>query len=128
MITLTDKAVEKVREIMDSQGQAEAGLRIYIAGGGCSGFKYGMALDTEAAPDDEVYTFDGLKVFVDSMSFPYLKGANVDYVEDALLGQGFKVENPNAVSSCGCGQSFKTAEPEPAAAGGGCASGGCGSH
>ncbi len=126
MITLTEKAVAKVREIIEGQGQAEAGLRVYVAGGGCSGFKYGMALDTEAAPDDEVFECAGLKVFVDSMSFPYLNGASVDYVDDALLGQGFKVENPNATSSCGCGQSFKTADGAPAG-GGGCGSGGCGS-
>src|SRR5688500_13814802 len=127
-ITLTDAAVDKVREVVEAQGQENAGLRIYIAGGGCSGFKYGMALDTEPAPDDEVYTFGGLRVFIDSMSLPYLKGARVDYVDDALLGQGFKVDNPNAVSSCGCGQSFKAAESEAAPAGGGCGSGGCGSH
>lgn len=125
-ITLTDAAVAKVREVVEAQGQENAGLRIYIAGGGCSGFKYGMALDSEPAADDEVFTFGGLRVFVDSMSYPYLKGARVDYVDDALLGQGFKVDNPNAVSSCGCGQSFKTADAE--AAGGGCGSGGCGSH
>jgi iron-sulfur cluster assembly accessory protein len=124
-VTLTDTAVAKVKEIMDAQGQPNAGLRVYVAGGGCSGFKYGMALDNEAAPDDEVINVDGLKVFIDSMSMPYLRGAHVDYVDDALLGQGFKVENPNAVSSCGCGQSFKTEDAAPAA-GGGCSSGGCG--
>lgn len=107
-IALTDRAISKVREIVEAQGQQEAGLRIYIAGGGCSGFKYGMALDTEPAADDEVFTFDGLRVFVDSMSLPYIKGASVDFVDDALLGQGFKVDNPNAVSTCGCGSSFKT--------------------
>lgn len=126
-VSLTDKAIAKVKEIVEAQGQTDAGLRIYIAGGGCSGFKYGMALD-QAAADDEVFEFDGLKVLVDSMSFPYLRGASVDYVDDELLGQGFKVENPNAVSTCGCGSSFKTADAEPAPAGGGCASGGCGSH
>ncbi len=127
-ITLTDAAVSKVREVIEAQGQPEAGLRIYIAGGGCSGFKYGMALDSEPAADDEVLSFGGLRVFVDAMSLPYLKGARVDYVDDALLGQGFKVDNPNAVSSCGCGQSFKAADGEAAPAGGGCGSGGCGSH
>jgi iron-sulfur cluster assembly protein len=127
-ITLTDAAVAKVREVVEAQGQESAGLRIYIAGGGCSGFKYGMALDAEPASDDEVFSFGGLRVFVDSMSYPYLKGARVDYVDDALLGQGFKVDNPNAVSSCGCGQSFKTADGEAPASGGGCGSGGCGSH
>ncbi len=106
-ITLTPKAVDKVREIISGQGEGSPGLRIYVAGGGCSGFKYGMALDPEPAADDEVISFGDLRVFVDQMSLPYLKGANVDYVDDALLGQGFKVENPNAVSSCGCGQSFK---------------------
>ena len=95
-----------VREIRDAEGRPEAGLRIYVAGGGCSGFKYGMALDT-AAPDDEQFDLGGLKVIVDPMSLPYLQGASVDYVEDDLLGQGFKVENPNATSTCGCGQSFK---------------------
>lgn len=106
-VDLTPRAVDKVKEIINQQGQDGAGLRIYIQGGGCSGFKYGMQLDTEPAPDDEVLDFDGLRVYVDSMSMPYLEGASVDYVEDALLGQGFKVENPNAASSCGCGQSFK---------------------
>lgn len=108
-ITLTDRAIAKIKEIVDAQGQENAGLRIYVAGGGCSGFKYGMALDHEASADDTVLDFGGLRVFVDSMSLPYLKGAEVDYVDDELLGQGFKVENPNAVSSCGCGSSFKTA-------------------
>jgi iron-sulfur cluster assembly protein len=106
-ITLTDAAAAKIREIADAQGQPNAGLRIYIAGGGCSGFKYGMALDSEPAADDQVYEFGDLKVYVDSMSQPYLKGARVDYVDDALLGQGFKVDNPNATSTCGCGSSFK---------------------
>lgn len=126
-ISLTEAAVAKVREVIEAQGQPEAGLRIYVAGGGCSGLKYGMALDTEPAPDDEIFRFGELQVFVDAMSLPYLKGATVDYVDDALLGQGFKVENPNAVSGCGCGQSFRTADSEPAPAGAGCGSGGCGS-
>lgn len=127
-LTLTEAAVVKVREVIEAQGQPEAGLRIYVAGGGCSGLKYGMALDTEPAPDDEIYRFGELKVFVDSMSLPYLKGARVDYVDDALLGQGFKLDNPNAVSGCGCGQSFKTADSAAPAEGAGCGSGSCGSH
>jgi iron-sulfur cluster assembly accessory protein len=126
-VTLTDAAVSKVKEILDAQGQEGAGLRVYIAGGGCSGFKYGMALDNEPGPDDEVFEFEGLKVFIDSMSLPYLRGASVDYVDDALLGQGFKVDNPNAVSTCGCGSSFRAAD-SAAPAGGGCGSGGCGTH
>lgn len=133
-VTLTDAAAAKVREIVEAQGQENAGLRVYIAGGGCSGFKYGMALDNEAGPDDEVFEYNGLKVFIDSMSLPYLRGASVDYVDDALLGQGFKVENPNATSTCGCGSSFSASEGEASSGGGcgtggggGCGSGGCGS-
>lgn len=132
MITVTDRAVSKVKEIIEAQGQGESGLRVYIAGGGCSGFKYGMALDTEPAEDDQVIECSGLRLFVDPMSLPYLTGASVDYIDDALLGQGFKVENPNAVSSCGCGQSFKTADGAGSpggcgSGGGGCGTGGCGS-
>jgi iron-sulfur cluster assembly protein len=129
-VSLTGAAAAKVKEILDAQGQEGAGLRVYIAGGGCSGFKYGMALDNEPGPDDEVFEADGIKVFVDSMSLPYLRGASVDYVDDALLGQGFKVENPNAASTCGCGSSFKATDSEAAPSGGGCGSGGgggCGS-
>ena len=106
-VTLTEAAAAKVKEIAEAQGQPAAALRVYVAGGGCSGFKYGMALDNEVAADDQVYETGGVRVLVDSMSLPYLKGASIDYVDDALLGQGFKVENPNAVSSCGCGSSFK---------------------
>src|SRR5438105_3961206 len=76
-VSLTPAAVAKVKEIVAQQGQAEAGLRIYIAGGGCSGFKYGMTLDTDAAADDEVVNVEGLKIFIDSMSLPYLQGASV---------------------------------------------------
>jgi iron-sulfur cluster assembly protein len=106
-VSLTDRAVAKVKEIRDAQGEPGSALRIYVAGGGCSGFKYGMQLDIPSETD-EVFEFDGLKVAVDPMNLQYLTGCSVDYVDDALLGQGFKVENPNAVSSCGCGQSFKT--------------------
>jgi iron-sulfur cluster assembly protein len=107
-LTLTEVAVTKVKEIAEAQGQPGAALRIYVAGGGCSGYKYGMALDTDPAADDEVYSFGDLRVFVDSMSLPFIRGARVDYVDDALLGQGFKVDNPNATSTCGCGSSFRT--------------------
>lgn len=106
-LTLTPRAVEKVNEIRRDQEQPDAGLRIYIAGGGCSGFKYGMALDSTPADDDQVLEFGDLKVYVDAMSLDYLKGAQVDYVDDELLGQGFKIENPNAASTCGCGSSFR---------------------
>jgi iron-sulfur cluster assembly protein len=109
MITMSDGAVSKVKELMTAQGREEHGLRVYVAGGGCSGFRYGMALDENPGDEDFVLEFDGLKVFVDPQSSPYLEGASVDYVESAM-GAGFKVENPNAVSTCGCGSSFKAAE------------------
>jgi iron-sulfur cluster assembly protein len=107
MITLTDTAVSKVKELIDAQSRQGHGLRVYVAGGGCSGLRYGMALDEAAAEDDEVYEFDGLNVFVDPASLPHLEGAQVDYV-DTMMGSGFKVENPQAVSTCGCGHSFRT--------------------
>jgi iron-sulfur cluster assembly protein len=107
MITLTDTAVSKVKELIEAQSRHGHGLRVYVAGGGCSGLRYGMALDEAAADDDEVFEFDGLHVFVDPASLPHLEGAQVDYV-DTMMGAGFKVENPQAVSTCGCGHSFRT--------------------
>src|SRR5580693_1822040 len=105
MIQITEKAAGKVREIMSSQDPAPAGLRISVVGGGCSGFSYSMAFENAPGLMDKVYTFDGLKVFVDQASLLYLDGARVDYVE-TLEGSGFKFENPNVKSTCGCGSSF----------------------
>lgn len=104
MLTLTETAVQKVKAILADRGE-EAGLRIAVVGGGCSGFQYQMTLDKEANVDDKVIEQDGLKVFVDSRSLLYLTGTRVDYVE-SLTGSGFKFENPNAKGSCGCGESF----------------------
>ena len=104
MITLTDSAVEKVKEFM-SQHEGLA-LRIYVSKGGCSGFSYGMALD-EAKSSDHLFDDAGVSVVVDPDSFPYLDGIQVDYV-NSLMGGGFSIENPNAVSACGCGHSFRT--------------------
>jgi iron-sulfur cluster assembly accessory protein len=106
MIALTDAAVVKVKELMEAQGREGHGLRVYVAGGGCSGFRYGMALEETADEEDQVLEFGGLKVFLDPQSIHYLEGANVDYVE-TMMGAGFKVDNPQAVSTCGCGHSFK---------------------
>jgi iron-sulfur cluster assembly accessory protein len=105
-VSLTERAIAKVKEIRDAQGRPDAALRIYVAGGGCSGFKYGMELDAPAETD-ELMEMDGLQVVVDPMNLPLLTGCSVDYIEDELLGAGFKVENPNAEATCGCGQSFK---------------------
>ncbi len=104
MLTLTETAVQKVKSILADRGE-EAGLRIAVVGGGCSGFQYQMTLDKEANADDKVIEQDGLKVFVDSRSLLYLTGTRVDYIE-SLTGSGFKFENPNAKGSCGCGESF----------------------
>ncbi len=104
MVTLTTTAIQKVKSILAERGE-EAGLRIAVIGGGCSGFQYQMTLDKEANVDDKVIEQDGLKVFVDSRSLLYLTGTRVDYVE-SLTGSGFKFENPNAKGSCGCGESF----------------------
>ncbi|MCB0825182.1 MAG: iron-sulfur cluster assembly accessory protein [Fimbriimonadaceae bacterium] len=122
-ITLTARAASELKELMASQQKAEAALRVWVAGGGCSGLSYGMALDDGTPEDgDQIYDYDGLKIYVDGLSLQYMDGSEVDYVDD-MMGGGFKIENPNAVSSCGCGSSFKTEGGEGAPAGGcgGCA-------
>ena len=104
-VTLTANAIAKVKEIMGQQNPVPAGLRLSVVGGGCSGFQYSMAFENGAGMMDKVFDMDGLKVFVDATSLMYLNGANVDYVE-TLEGAGFKFENPNVKSTCGCGSSF----------------------
>jgi iron-sulfur cluster assembly accessory protein len=106
MINLTDAASQKVKGILDQEKEniPQGGLRIYVQGGGCSGFSYGMVLD-EPTDEDEVIEKDGIKVIIDPMSLRYLDGAEVDYKED-LMGGGFAIKNPNATSTCGCGHSF----------------------
>lgn len=104
-VTLTDNAIGKVREILEMQDPKPAGLRISVVGGGCSGFSYSMAFENAPGLMDKVYNFEGLKVYVDQASLLYLDGARVDYVE-TLEGSGFKFDNPNVKSTCGCGSSF----------------------
>jgi iron-sulfur cluster insertion protein len=109
MLTMTDKAADKVRFYAGQMPEAEGKtLRVFIQGGGCSGFQYGFTFD-DAQADDTVVESGGIKVLVDPMSAQYLSGATVDFVED-LRGSGFVVENPNAVSTCGCGHSFQAGE------------------
>ncbi|MFN7994560.1 MAG: iron-sulfur cluster assembly accessory protein [Bryobacteraceae bacterium] len=105
MVQLTEKAVGKVQEILNSQEPKPAGLRIAVVGGGCSGFSYSMAFENQPNMLDKTYNFNGLKVFVDQASLLYLDGAEVDYVE-TLEGSGFKFNNPQVKSTCGCGSSF----------------------
>ena len=104
-LTLTDAAVEKVREIMATQDPLPAGLRIGVVGGGCSGFQYSMSFENQQGMMDKVFHYGALKVFVDATSLMYLSGCTVDYVE-TLEAAGFKFENPNTNSTCGCGSSF----------------------
>ena len=108
MITLTENAAQKVKGILEQEKESipAGGLRIYVQGGGCSGFSYGMVLD-EIGADDQVFEREGVKVIVDPMSLRYLEGAEVDYKED-LMGGGFAIKNPNAKSTCGCGSSFSS--------------------
>jgi iron-sulfur cluster assembly accessory protein len=104
-ISLTANAVTKVKEIMGQQNPVPAGLRVGVVGGGCSGFSYSMQFENGAGMMDKVFDMDGLKVYVDATSVMYLNGCVVDYVE-SLEGAGFKFENPNVKSTCGCGSSF----------------------
>ena len=108
VLTMTSAAAEKVRELIKQENDPALGLRVFVAGGGCSGLQYGMTLDEEQDGDTIVSVSD-IRVFVDDMSLGYITGSEVDYV-DSLMGAGFTVNNPNAVSSCGCGHSFKTAD------------------
>jgi iron-sulfur cluster assembly accessory protein len=104
-VTLTASAVTKVKEIMGQQNPVPAGLRIGVVGGGCSGFSYSMQFENAAGMMDKTFDMEGLKVFVDATSVMYLNNCVVDYVE-TLEGAGFKFENPNVKSTCGCGSSF----------------------
>ena len=104
-LQLTESAINKVKEILAQQNPQQSGLRIGVVGGGCSGFQYQMVFDNEPTPMDKVMQFDGLKVFVDQTSLMYLDGTQVDYIE-SLEGAGFKFNNPNVKSTCGCGSSF----------------------
>jgi len=119
-VTITDRAATELLDLKSSQNRPDSALRIWVAGGGCSGLQYGMALDDDRDAEDQEYTHNGVKIWIDSLSLGYMEGAVVDYVDD-VLGGGFKIENPNATASCGCGSSFKT----EGSSGGGCG-GGCG--
>jgi iron-sulfur cluster assembly accessory protein len=121
MITLTPAATEAVRDLLAKRNLPDYALRVFVSGGGCSGFQYGMALEANIRDADLSADFDGVKVVVDEVSINYLRGATVDYV-DSIMGSGFKIENPNAVSSCGCGSSFRTKDGEDGGGGGGCGS------
>jgi len=105
MLTLTDTAIDKVKEIMTERGE-KGGLRVAVIGGGCSGLQYQMSLDAEPAADDKLIEQGGLRIFIDNRSSLYLDGTKIDYV-DGMNGSGFKFENPNSRAACGCGESFE---------------------
>ena len=119
LITLSEKAASEIKSLMESQGITNAALRVFVSGGGCSGLQYGMALSEEIEEGDTEITEHGVRLLVDQTSKQYLDGATIEYVDDPM-GGGFKIDNPNAVSTCGCGSSFSDAE-----GGSSCSSGGC---
>jgi iron-sulfur cluster assembly accessory protein len=106
-LSLTDEAVRRLRTVLDTQGAPDGALRVFVTPGGCSGFSYGMSIETEPDEDDDVVEQAGVKVVVDAFSQQYLRGAQIDFI-DSLMGGGFTVINPNAARSCACGQSFES--------------------
>lgn len=104
-LTLTDKAAEKVKEIREAENLGSQGLRVRVLGGGCSGFTYDLFFEDETSDLDQTFESHGIKLYVDMMSYQYLEGTEIDYVE-GLHGAGFKFQNPAAKSTCGCGSSF----------------------
>jgi iron-sulfur cluster assembly protein len=123
LVSLTPVAAEKIRELMAEDPESEV-LRVAIQGGGCSGFQYGLGFDSGPVDDDVTLEQHGISIVVDPYSAPYLKGATIDFL-NGLEESGFKIDNPNAQASCGCGHSFTVADdaPEGDAHGGGCGSG-----
>ena len=124
VLTVTPGAVAKIRELLVQRNIPNHALRVFVSGGGCSGLQYGMAFEGNPQEFDTTVDVDGVKLVVDPTSIMYVGGATIDYV-DSLMGGGFRIDNPNAVSSCGCGNSFRT-KSEGSASEGGCST--CGSH
>jgi iron-sulfur cluster assembly accessory protein len=121
LMTMTESAAEKIKQLMSEEEDVSV-LRVAIQGGGCSGFQYGLGFDRGAVEGDHEFEMYGVQVVVDPFSAPYLKGAEIDYV-DSIQSAGFAINNPNASSSCGCGHSFQVEEGDTEASVGGCGSG-----
>jgi iron-sulfur cluster assembly protein len=119
MITISDDAVEQLREFLSDQGTPDYALRVFVAPGGCSGLQYGMSVEENADEGDTVIETKGVKLVVDEFSAMYIAGSEIDYV-NSLMGGGFTVHNPNAVTGCACGHSFDTGLNEGTAQGCGC--------
>lgn len=109
IVTITEKAAAKAKALLESRQLPEGALRVFVAGGGCSGYQYGMALARSTEEDDIVLEQHGVRIVIDPESAIYLRGAEIDYVED-VMKSGFSIFNPNAVRSCACGSSFQTAD------------------
>jgi iron-sulfur cluster assembly accessory protein len=105
IITVTPSAATKIQELLTEEGKAESGLRVFVQGGGCSGFQYGLMIEEGGGVGDQLFESNGVKLYVDPVSLSYVKGAEVDFV-DTITGGGFTIKNPNASSTCGCGSSF----------------------
>jgi iron-sulfur cluster insertion protein len=108
MINVSPTAASKINELLAEEGKTGSGLRVFVQGGGCSGFQYGLMIEESGGVADQVIESNGVRLFVDPVSVSYLKGAEVDFV-DTVTGGGFTIKNPNATSTCGCGQSFSVA-------------------
>jgi iron-sulfur cluster assembly accessory protein len=108
-VTLTSEALSQLRSLLEKEANPNLALRVFVSGGGCSGLQYGMAFDDNIRPGDEIVQDQGVRILIDDFSTPYLRGSEIDYV-DSLMGAGFTVHNPNAVSSCSCGHSFDTGD------------------
>jgi iron-sulfur cluster insertion protein len=104
-LVFTDSAAAKVKQLIDEEGNAELKLRVFVSGGGCSGFQYGFTFDEVANEDDTVMQKDGVTLLIDAMSYQYLVGAEIDYTQ-GVEGEQFVIKNPNATTTCGCGSSF----------------------
>jgi iron-sulfur cluster assembly accessory protein len=107
MVTLTETAAKRIVDLRLEEGKPEWGLRVRVVGGGCSGMSYELGWDDTAGEDDDVVESHGVKVLVDSKSAPYVAGSEIDYIDNEMLGAGFKIQNPNVKSSCGCGASHQ---------------------
>ncbi len=105
LINVTEAAAGKIRELLAEEGKTESGLRVFVQGGGCSGFQYGLMIEESGGVGDQQFESNGVRLFVDPVSVSYLRGAEVDFV-DTITGGGFTIKNPNATSTCGCGSSF----------------------
>ncbi len=111
MINVSQNAASKIAELLAEENKQTSGLRVFVQGGGCSGFQYGLMIEDEPGAADQTFESNGIKLYVDPISIRYLNGAEVDFVEN-FAGGGFTIKNPNAVTTCGCGQSFTVEESE----------------